>query len=129
MFYHALAGNGGTTPVEDLEPVLLWENGSPTTNFSGQKIALDLTEYAGVIVEFADDTSNSVLCTRLFAKKTDTYGGKFGAGYGVSSNAWARIIDALDDTGVTIHDGTGGNQYVIPLRIYGVKEYVVEATV
>ena len=71
MFYHALTGNGGTTPTENLEPVLLWENSNPTAEFAPQTISLDLTDYAGVLVEFNSANDQSILATRSYLSKSD----------------------------------------------------------
>lgn len=126
MFYHALTGNGGTTPTEDLEPVLLWENSSPTAEFAPQTISLNLTDYAGTIVEFHQNNTQAI-GTRAYIKKNDN--GITGVGYPDSSSTigLARPI-SVTDSGVVF--GTGApnsdNNNCIPYRIYGVKEYVVE---
>ena len=120
MFYHALTGNGGT---EDLEPVLLWTNPSPTTEFAAQTVSLDLTDYAGVIIEF-HQTDTQSFGTRTYIKKNDTVNGITGAGYvdGSNTNGLARNV-TVTDSGVVF--GTG-NIDCVPNKIYGVKEYVVE---
>ena len=64
MFYHALTGNGGTTPTEDLEPVLVWENSNPEAEFAAQTVSLDLTDHAGVLVEFNSANDQLILATR-----------------------------------------------------------------
>ena len=136
MFYHALTGNGGT---EDLEPVLLWENSSPTTAFAAQTISLDLTDYAGVIIDFFKSATENNLNTRIYVKKTDT--AQFGGGFRIDSNstigASGRNV-TINDSGVEFTDGAAGwsvtsvttlNTDMIPYRIYGVKAYVVSPAV
>ena len=131
MFYHSLTGNGGTTPTEDLEPVLLWTNPSPTSDFTAQTVSLDLSDYAGVIVEFIKSTTSNKINTRLYAKKNEDVDGIFGAGsyYVKGDSNTARGI-SVTDTGVTFAEGYGNmslnNKTSIPIRIYGVKNYVVE---
>ena len=131
MFYHALTGNGGTAPTEDLEPVLLWTNSNPTAGFTPQTVSLNLSDYAGVIIEFASTTTNTRLVSRIFIKKTDNtelYGGSYlnlsGTGYGICRKV------SISDTGVvfdnTIANGVVSNNSLIPNKIYGVKEYVIE---
>ena len=117
MFYHALTGNGETTPTE---PVLLWENPSPATYFDKTNIDLDLNDYAGVIIE--GKNLKSVDNTRVYIKKDDT---NFCIGVG-SSNAngfWKNIV--CSNTGISyILNRTGENEGFTPLKIYGVKSYV-----
>ena len=132
MFYHALTGNGGT---EDLSPVLLWENSNPTAEFAAQTISLDLTDYAGVIVEFNESDVMQNLAGRLYCKKTDNYSRYVGVGYSanVQSNvaAYARNIIKVDNNGVefgtSVTNSAANNQKIlIPIKIYGVKKYIVE---
>ena len=69
MLYQGIIG-GGSSPVEpvDLSPVLLWTNPSPSTEFAAQTVSLDLTEYAGVIIEFHQNNTQSY-GTRTHIKK------------------------------------------------------------
>ena len=144
MLYQGIIG-GGSSPVEpvDLSPVLLWTNPSPTSEFAGQKVELDLTDYSGIIVEFRYTNDVDFVCNRTYVKKVDILNKKLtddsnayfggGCGYTSTSDSWAsrgRIISSVDNTGVTF--GSGGyansvaNSFIIPIKIYGVKEYVVE---
>ena len=136
MFYHALTGNGGT---KDLEPVLLWENSSPTTAFAAQTISLNLTNYVGVIIEYFKSASENNLLTRIYVKKTDT--ARFGGGFRIDDSntigASGRNV-TINDSGVEFTDGAAGwsvtsvttlNTDMIPYRIYGVKAYVVSPAV
>ena len=135
MFYHALTGNGGT---EDLEPVLLWENSSPTAAFNPQTISLDLTDYAGVIIEFNESAVMQTIAGRLYCKKTDNYSRFVGVGFVTPDQSQvatsARCIIKVDNNGVefgnSATNNAGNNQTIlIPIRIYGVKEYIVEPAV
>lgn len=129
MFYHALTGNGGSAPVEDLEPVLLWTNPNPKIDFDTQTVSLDLTDYAGVIVEMNanTDTSNYTTCTRVFCKKSDP--DYFGGGVAVAGGALGRTFSVTNE-GVFFGKGyltnSIANGNAVPTKIYGVKEYVVE---
>ena len=134
MFYHALTGNGGTTPTEDLSPVLLWKNSNPTAEFAPQTISLNLTDYAGVIIEFRLKTDSTKINTRLYAKKNEDVDSIFGAGsYHTKGNSNAARGVRVTDTGVTFDEGYGNmtlnNKLCIPITIYGVKDYVVEPEV
>ena len=122
MFYHALTGNGGVTPTEDLKPVLLWENSSPAKYFNKTSIDLDLNDYAGIIIE--GKNLKSVDNTRVYIKKDDT---NFCAGVGSSTENgfWRSIV--CSNTGISyILNRTGETAGFTPLKIYGIKSYVVE---
>lgn len=130
MFYHSLIGKG-ETPTEDLSPVLLWENPNITGAFAAQTVNLDLTEYAGVIIEFNQGhiSDNMRLGSRSYFKKTDIFSNGIGVGWiGSSGTAYARNIVKVDNTGVQFGDGSSTN-YNIPIAIYGVKNYIVEPAV
>ena len=126
MLYQGII-SGGSSPVEpvDLSPVLLWTNSSPTTEFITQTVDLDLTEYAGVIVEFYHGDSQQYVSSRVYAKKTDNFSNKFGGGF-VVDTAYAKNILALNDEGIQFDNTNPNNTACIPYKIYGVKEYVVE---
>lgn len=123
------AGESGGTVVEELAPVLLWENPNPSAVFEAQTISLELSEYTGVIIE-GKDLSGSEVVNRVYVKKGDS--DKFCAGLteadnSNATNAFLRGI-VVNDSGVVIGkvERTGtGNGYV-PLNIYGVRTYVVE---
>lgn len=125
-----LRGGGG-------EPVLLWENPSPTSEFAQQKVEIDLTDYIGVIIEYGTIVSTDVY-SRLYVKKSDTLslGNNIylGAGYtqiSTESRACSRSISAIDNTGITFTNCVNGlttqNFNCVPTKIYGVKKYVVNS--
>lgn len=134
MFYHALTGNGGTAPVEDLEPVLLWENSNPSAEFAAQTVSLDLTDYAGVLVEFNSANDQLILATRSYLSKSDKINkDHFGAGHvGGSAGGIGRNY-SINNSGVVFANAyylnNVSNNAMIPTKIYGVKEYVVEPAV
>ena len=134
MFYHALTGNGGTTPTEDLEPVLLWTNSNPTARFDAQTISLNLTDYAGVIVEFYAEDDKQTLAARSYLKKDDIINGSnFGTGHTDATSTAASRNYTINNDGVTFSSGYFSNsattEVLIPYKIYGVKSYVVEPAV
>lgn len=135
MFYHALTGNGGT---EDLSPVLLWENSNPTAAFAAQTISLDLTDYVGVIIEFNDSDIHPTIAGRLYYKKTDNYDKYTGIGFTATADSplatYARNIINVDNNGIefgaSYTNGAANTQTThIPIRIYGVKKYIVEPAI
>ena len=133
MLYQGIIGRG-SSPVEpvDLSPVLLWTNPSPGTEFAAQTVSLDLSEYAGVIVEFNanTNTSNYPTCTRVFCKKSDPE--YFGGGAVPASGALGRTL-RITNEGVFFGNGfsaaSTANDTAIPTKIYGVKEYVVDSNI
>lgn len=124
--FHPFSEGGG----EDLEPVLLWTNPSPSSVFNAQTVSLDLSEYAGVIIEFYEHTDQNKIATRVYIKKDDDLS-TFGAGLYSSnySNSISRNITGVSNAGVTFgiahHGPSDLALYCIPFRIYGVKSYVV----
>ena len=134
MLYQGIIG-GGSSPVEpvDLSPVLLWTNPSPTSQFAGQKVSLNLTDYAGVIVEFNSD-SYGIFSSRSYLKKNEEINTSyFGAGFAKDTEGGVGRRYTINDTGVTFENGyylkNSNNGVMIPTKIYGVKEYVVEPAV
>ena len=127
MFYHALTGKNEPTPTE--EPVLLWENSNPTATFAAKTVPLDLTDYAGVIIEFNQSNASTTLYSRTYVKRSDTF--NIAGNYGADST-FARNV-SINDNEVAISNAypagsnsTPNNNILIPYRIYGVKYYIVE---
>lgn len=128
MLYQGIIG-GGSSPVEpeNLSPVLLWTNPSPTSEFAAKTVSVDLTNYEGVIVEYEESTSISEIISRVYCKRNENI--RFGCGYTFDSSARSRNL-SINDNGVTFSDAyiqtEKNNTYLVPVKIYGVKEYVVE---
>ena len=102
--------------------LLLWENASPGSSFKAQTIALDLSNYEFVYVEFRESTSSSVKRIKRIAQ------GHTGRGH-IEYNWKNTRNTTVKETGVTFEDGhrigyeteaTNGNDYCIPTRIWGV---------
>ena len=129
MLYQGIIG-GGSSPVEpeNFSPVLLWTNSNVGASFAAQAVSLDLTEYAGVIVEFNRTSSSDAqtFANRSFIKKGET---GLGGGNTVAVTPASRNV-SCSNTGVTFEGGYSGtnpnDNAVIPTKIYGVKEYIVE---
>lgn len=114
----------------NLEPVLLWENPSPTSNFAGQTISLDLAEYEGVIIECDSSINNHVKYgTRVYVKKGDA-NICLGRADENGETGGARALTSITDAGVTFGNAniqsTTNNAVCIPLKIYGVKGVIIE---
>ena len=126
--FHAIYGKGGGTPGGDTYgevQTLLWTNSNPKENFAAKKVSLNLSEYDGVIIEYAFSIANSNISSRIKVEKNISYA--HGGGYLGSTNAAnARNVTAIDDTGVTFtdnKDAATANNANIPLKIYGYKQY------
>lgn len=136
MLYQGIIG-GGSSPVEpvDLSPVLLWTNPNTRSEFIAQTVNLDLTDYAGVIVEFylaSESEQRQFVASRVYVTREDATKAAFGGGamlsFGSSSSLQRNV--KMNDTGVIFGEGyvdaTVTSYAMIPYKIYGVKEYVVE---
>lgn len=105
---------------------LLWSNavGSQSA-FSAQTISLDLSNYNAVIVQFNEykNRQNVPDGYALVKKGQSSYG--YGVGTLSGTQAGARLITAVSDTGIAIGDGyfkaTLNNEINIPNAIYGVN--------
>ena len=104
-------------------PELLWENKSPTSSFAEQTIALDLSEYIWLVIEYAYSTSvNKNRSAVYYIDGTTDYtlaiasstSNKVGARSAFLSSDGVRFASAT-------YSGDAGNTYVIPIRIFGVK--------
>lgn len=100
---------------------LLWENASPTSEFAGQAISIDLSAYKIIyITMFGHVNTQNESYTMFFIDKNKGYVfvGWYGAQYSERSVT-------ITNSGVYFGGGkTGGavnNNYLIPYRIYGVK--------
>lgn len=114
------------------EPVLLWENPSPTSEFVGQTISLDLTDYAGVIIEFNHGHLTPILVSRSYLKKDEVIDTNyFGAGHAKTNEGALGRRYNINNSGVVFENAYNlssvDNGAMIPIKIYGVKNYVVNS--
>lgn len=121
----------GGMSMDGLEPVLLWTNTSPSSIFAAQTISLDLSNYAGVLVESNSNISSADYGTRIYCKIGETK--MLGRGTNATASLYkggsSRAV-TVSANGVTFADcwmaSTLGNDDNIPVKIYGVKKVVVE---
>lgn len=127
--FHAIYGKGSTPTPSEVTfgevQTLLWTNSSPTSNFSGKTVSLDLSTYDGVIVEYSTTVRETVgnFISRVKCAKNQSLacGGGFITNIGIARN----IVKVTDD-GVQFGDAYAAsvdNQYLIPINIYGYKQY------
>ena len=127
--FHAIYGKGGVSPEPGGDTygevqTLLWTNTTPTNAFSKQTINLDLSAYDGVIIEYRESTSNNNISAVIKAAKGSF--NNFGGGYG-SDTGKARNILSVNNNGISFDSAIGNegtnNSILIPLKIYGYKQY------
>ena len=126
--FHAIYGKGGVSPepggnIYGEVQTLLWTNDSPTSPFPRKTISLDLTDYDGVIVEYAPNiTETTKIISRVKCAKSSN---NIGSG-NITTLGIARFIHTVDDNGVVFGDcyaSTVDNNNLIPIKIYGYKQY------
>lgn len=116
--------SGVDTVKVGLDMDLLWTNSSPTTAFSAQTIAIDLSGYIMVYIEARWATDDA---GKLSAISRVGYGGYISAFYNAKQS---RGFD-VTSSGVQFYDAVYGatatttmatnNSQSIPLRIYGIR--------
>lgn len=116
---------------------LLWTNPNPTSSFSGQTIAMDLSNYDAVEVEIAEPRPSlhyDAVVTPISTIKKDAYGYVLYLhtirGSGANENTGIRRIHPTA-SGIIFEDYkyknrrtgtiTTDNIYCIPYKIYGIK--------
>lgn len=112
------------TANSNLGAKLLWTNDNPSSNFPGQTITLDLTNYDGVIIEFNVAKSVNSLLTRAYITKNDNSQYLSVGGLYNPSNAKSRgRTISVNNNGITLGNGytdATDNGACIPIKIYGV---------
>lgn len=123
--FHAIYSKGGISPepIHGEVQTLLWQNPSIHTNFTPQKVTLDLTSYDGVIIEFNADGSGGALGTRIKSDKTS-----IGAGFtSVNKDGSFSRNCIISNSGVEFDNGYLNSAtspgHCIPIKIYGYKQY------
>ena len=119
---------GSTNKWSDWEEVGLvfkqvWRNASPTSDFSAQTIALDLSGYDAVYVEAVRSTNSNVISGRTMV----SVGGLSGFLMGTTDQlTMIRREVKATTTGVVVSayqsaNNSNGTSNEIPYRIYGIK--------
>ena len=119
--------NGKTLHQKDIEPTLLWQNGSPNSAFEGQTVTTaDMSGFKYLAFEYKVHTSNSISSVHKVKMLSSGSVPEFILTTSSQSNSktWSRIINVASSTSITIGDdyigaGATDNQYIIPVAIYG----------
>lgn len=122
MFYHALTGNGGTTPTEDL----LWHNDNPTTQFAAKEIAGDYSKYSKILVKGRYSTTNDSPLESIVFKNSTYASGLLSTTVNVESSYRGVVftdtkININVNLRVTSGAPTADNNYCIVTDIYGIE--------
>lgn len=116
--------SGGNSSSQQL--VTLWTNPSPTATFAAQKIELDLSNCAGVIIKTKNATNQNYI-NSTFVEMDSSF--RIGAAYNGGNSSVNRLA-TVDSTGVTFAVGRYWNSssgqitnstYVIPTEILVIK--------
>ena len=124
--YPYQAYNGEIVHKADIEPVLLWENSSPTSDFAGQTITTkDMSKYKFIVVEYCilvgSSDNEKEINYHKFQYSTPSFGQRIFSTNG--TNIMYRYFVITSSTAIQFNDATFGgntaNDRVIPLAIYG----------
>ena len=135
----AQGGTGKTTALEALLALggiqfkKLWKNASPSSNFAAQTLAIDWKSYDFLVVHFRHYLTANYSTTQII-KTSDTFKSGFLNSTLPQMNAYLYLYGRsyeLVDAGIKFtagynHDTNSytpveGNQYAVPLVIYGIK--------
>lgn len=129
-----MSGGKKVTVVEDVEPVLLWTNASPNSEFAAQTVAINLSDYGGILLE-TGSLQGGINVDKAFCyvRKASDYQalGSVRAGH---DGSWGYVRGmsygsrdvTVTDSGLTFKagysdNGNLSNARVIPTRIWGVN--------
>lgn len=106
----------------------LWENASPTSNFTTQTVSLDLSDYDKIEIIYRLNSSNAY-CKNVSGKIASFVamdflsqnGSKIWGAYRTAQilETGVKFINAVTVSPSTVNDGV--TNYIIPLAIYGIK--------
>lgn len=120
-FYAAGIKNTGTLTASSFNPVLLWTNASPTSDFIEQTITLP-TGYKAFIVEQKSHATHSLAVTVTFYVPFGFTGQLISQTTHVfNSREYVSVSESGIEFGSGYHASTADNTYGIPLRIWGVN--------
>ena len=119
-------GKTGTVVIDDIPMTLLWTNASPTSSFANQTITIDLSDYDAVLVKSKIVTDINGVFSQLFFKSSG-----YSYLFFVYTHIFYRFLE-ISDSGIVFghcnylsnYGASGfsvGDNYAIPLQIYGVK--------
>ena len=104
--------------LDDIKPVLLWENPNPTNNFGTQTLSIPtLSNYKFILVEWKHwkGDSNTVWCGQV-EKLEYVEGGYFN----IISTSTHRQCQITSSTTIEIGNANNSNnELIIPVKIYG----------
>lgn len=122
--------NGVDVPLFQEAPVLLWTNGSPTSNFNAQTLSINGAEYDGYIVEIRwNNAVNGYGCAYIPFSTTPcaVVAHRNASSGSVLDECAIREVKSASKSNIVFGNGLNGASRVelagagIPTRIWGVK--------
>lgn len=106
---------------------LLWTNPAPNSDFSAQKINIDLTEYEWVLIQYKDWNGATVLLGTVLNKGTTGYVLFNNELSNITSNLLRyREITEISNSGIAFNSGKQNSgtfdSIILPQKIYGLKK-------
>ena len=115
--------NGAIVREKDIEPVLLWENSSPNSEFAGTTLSNlpDMSKYKYIVVGYKFERSSN--SGTQYIKFKYEIAKKYIGMVDENSNNYFRNFDIVSSTSITISNGTYNNAtangVIVPTAIYG----------
>lgn len=102
-------------------PVLLWTNPNPSSNYSAQKVLLDLTEYRGVSFYYRNQSSGTYYKSSGFFAVGDSFELDYSSTAGGASIRKGIVLtDGIDfEAATTGLSGVSAASAIVPIKIYG----------
>lgn len=107
---------------------LLWENASPTSEFTAQTVSIDLSDYDAVEVVFQGSTYQQIYCAigekgeaqAVWNVETTSNMSAVSRKFTVNANG-VEFTKAVFKSFSALTTVNTNNKYMIPLKIYGIK--------
>lgn len=118
--------NGILTAVSKFNTVLLWENSAPSSNFNAQTINVNYSNYRFIILEVASAIGTSepvrsyLINTVIDKIQMDSVYNNINRRRATFNNNTITFEDGHRISTYGQDDATAYNQFLIPLRIYGI---------
>lgn len=113
------------------EPVLLWENPSPTAVFAAQTINVNTSEYSNLIFVYTNRSGTGTEVYETNCMLPNDRGVLSCYGYKSNNNSFYSRMFTKTDTTITFTAGYSSQSSgtdtdrVIPIKIYGLKKALI----
>ena len=101
----------------------LWTNSTPTGSFNAQSVSVDLSDYGGVLIQFATSDGTNLYVSSMIVLKNSV---RHALVQSIPNSGTLRTRFATaEDTGVTFSTGYSGastsTNSAVPYAIYGLR--------